>query len=179
MGEWKEDMLNRIEIKSRIVNALYKLHKEDKCLFTRNNGRGLSERCIVFRFAHYLQSQINDYFVDCDFNSSFDFNKPVRGKLILNSDGQTATKRFIDIIVHKRTDNNLENLACFEIKKWNNSNKKSINKDLNNLVILTGNCGHKYGFHIILGKTIEKTTFKIYMNGHLSDIQTWGDFHNE
>jgi hypothetical protein len=167
------------EIKRKIIYALSKLYLDDACLFTRNEGRGLSERCIVFRFAHYLQYEIKDYFVDCDFNSSYYKNQQVSGKRIKDVGDKTATKRFIDIIVHKRTGNNLENLACFEIKKWNNSNKKSINKDLNNLVILTGNYGCKYGFHIIFGKTINKTTIRIVKNSNVGDILTWREFQNE
>jgi len=181
MSEWKENMQNWTEIKWKIVNALNKLYREDECLFTRNNGRGLAERCIVFRFAHDLQNEFDDYSVDCDFNSASVNSQDVSGKPITNSDGWTVTNRFIDIIIHKRTrEPNSNNLICFEIKKWDNRKRESIEKDKNNLRALT--CGYEYGyqycFHIIIGKTIDRTTIEIFERDGTECLLTWEDFRN-
>ena len=171
MSEWKE-------IKGKIIRSLIKLYQDDECLFTRNNGRCLAERCIVFRFAHYLQNEFNDYFVDCDFNSASVDNKPVSGKPITNPDGQLITKRFIDIIIHKRSLGINSNLICFEIKKWTNHNTINIEKDKNNLRVLTSEYGYQYGFHITLGKEISKTTITIFERCQTERLLEWEAFKN-
>ena len=164
-------------IKDYIKPVLDKLYENDAILFENN----LCERCIVFRFAYYLQNKFdndhdNDYFVDCDYNSSTYFDKEEgklkrrNGKPIPNSDQGKAEikKRFIDIIVHKRSANNSKNrpdLICFEIKKWNNFTKKKVEKDRNNLKVLTSQYGYKYGFHLIFGKVKDNVRVEIFKNG--------------
>ena len=130
------------DFKCIIVHALKKLYDKDHLLFERNNGIGLSERCIVFRFAHYLQQELDQsnmfsgYIVDCDFNSSSVNGQEQPGKEIPQEDG-TNKKRFIDIIVHQRTTDENKDLICFEIKKWNNTSSKAVKKDIQNLQVLT------------------------------------------
>ena len=153
------------EIKSKIKECLEKLYQTDSLLFKRNKGKGLCERCIAFRFALYLQEKFPAYFVDCDFNSALVNGRQISGKPIPESDGRTPTKRFIDIIVHKRTAETDTDFICFEIKKWNNSKEDSIDKDKNNLKVLTSKYGYEYGFHLILGKTLKETKWEIFQNG--------------
>lgn len=170
----RESSLN--EIKELIKECLEQLYKEDGLLFNRNNRRGICERCLVFRFAHYLQNKLNDFFVDCDFNSSFegliDQNGRVyqvterAGKQIQNEEG-TVTKRFVDIIVHKRIFDGNNNFICFEIKKWNNRSQRDINKDTNNLKRLTSDYRYKYGFYLTLGDTKENSHWEIFQNGRV------------
>lgn len=155
-----------VEIKDKIKKCLEKLYEKDAELFNRNDGKGLCERCLVFRFALYLQEAFRNYFVDCDFNSAQINGQPVSGKPITNSDG-TATKRFVDIIVHKRTFNHNNDFICFEIKKWNNHNSKASKKDKNNLNVLTSEYGYRYGFYLILGKNIEETKWAVFQNGRI------------
>lgn len=153
------------DIKTIVRNCLDKLYNDDSILFERNNRKGVCERSLVFRFAYYLQLKFKDYYVDCDFNSSYNGNKDRNGKPIRNKDG-TYTKRFIDIIIHKRDKDN--NLVCFEIKKWNNVNKENIKKDKSNLRYLTTKYGYKYGFHIIIhNKYQTKTKCSIFKNGEV------------
>lgn len=152
-------------INSKIINCLNKLYTEDKILFLRNKEQGLCERCLVFRFAHYLQDEFEEYFVDCDFNSSSINGTERSQKTIRNQNGSGSKKRFIDIIVHKRTLNSNDDFICFEIKKWNNQKKKDFKKDENNLKILTSDYGYKYGFHLIFGKNQDETKLDIWQNG--------------
>jgi len=161
-------------IKALVKRCLNNLYTTDGFILTRNKGKGVCERSIVFRFAHYLQNRIPNYFVDCDFNSSFqDVIDPQgnilaqerQGKPIPSEDG-TVTKRFVDIIVHKRDYNTRNDLICFEIKKWNNTNKNDINKDRNNLRVLTSQYGYIYGFHISIHKQKAKTKWTIFRNGN-------------
>jgi len=156
-----------------VKECLSQLYTEDRFILDRNNGKGVCERSIVFRFAHYLQNEIPDYFVDCDFNSSFEYYVDSRGnpagserhgKPIQNKDG-SVTNRFVDIIVHKRDYRIQNDLICFEIKKWNNTNREEINKDKNNLRVLTSQYGYIYGFHISIHKVKTKTKWTIFGEG--------------
>lgn len=161
------------EIKNLVKETISQLYEIDYFLFERNMRKGVCERSIVFRFAHYLQIKIPDFFVDCDFNSSFEgyinpdgqvIGRERQGKLIENLDG-TVTKRFVDIIVHKRDFRTINDFICFEIKKWNNTNVDDIRKDINNLRVLTSKYGYIYGFHISFHREKEKTKWTIFQNG--------------
>jgi len=148
------------EIKGLVKECLGQLYAEEGGILKRNNGRGVCERSIVFRFAHYLQNKLSpDYFVDCDFNSSFERGRAIRGKPIGNVD------RFVDIIVHKRDSHPQNDLICLEIKKWNNTSRTAINKDENNLRVLTYEYRYKYGFHISIHKVKTKTRWTIFEDG--------------
>lgn len=162
--------MNLEQIKNNIKKCLEKLYGVDLDLFNRNKDKGLCERCMVFRFAHYLQNVFCDYFVDCDFNSSVVNGQRMSGKPITGSNGGKTKKRFIDIIIHKRMAENNSDFICFEIKKWNNCNQKvkgvkSSAKDKNNLCVLTKEYGYKYGFYLIFGKTKPETRWTIFQNG--------------
>jgi len=153
------------KIKEVIRCCLRQLYYKDHILFQRNKGKGLCERCIVFRFGLYLQEALPAFFVDCDFNSASVGRREVHGKPIENQDGRTTTNRYVDIIVHGRTGNPRDDFICFEIKKWNNYNNSAFKKDVNNLGILTDRYGYKYGFYLILGKILSKTKWIIFQNG--------------
>lgn len=172
------------EIKGVVKTCLSQLYDKDAELFTRNGGKGLSERCMVFRFAHYLQTELADFFVDCDFNSSYHGHyengifvwEQRDGKPIENADGMT-TYRFVDIIIHKRSkfENNQPNLSdflCFEIKKWNNGNKAQIDKDKNNLHAMTSVYGYVYGFFINFGQTKDSSRWTIFQRGQEIESNT-------
>ena len=178
----KQVMLEKIL--SIIDRCLGQLYEKDSELFEGNEGRGISERGIVFRFAYYLQLEINKnypgYFVDCDFNSSalMDKNRNPNeesGKSIPDLEDTKKkhfnkyTKRFIDIIIHKRNTKREDNLFCFEVKKWNCYGKKckdAKKKDTNNLKYLTlPKYDYKYGFHLILGRHKQDAKCNIFKNG--------------
>ena len=154
------------EIKESVKKCLDKTYSDDIILFERNRRKGLSERCIVFRFAHYLQNELHGWFVDCDFNSSSINNHERSGKPIVGDSGR-ITKRFIDIIVHKRDFRQENDFLCFEIKKWNNYSRSQQKKDLNNLKRLTTDYGYNYGFYIILGKERGSAKWMIFKNGQI------------
>jgi hypothetical protein len=153
------------EITELVKECLSQLYAEEGRIFERNNGDGVCERAIVFRFAHYLQNKIGThYFVDCDFNASYERGRQIHGKPIANAGGSTK-ERFVDIIVHKRDSIPQNDLICFEIKKWNNWNKKEINKDKNNLRVLTSQYSYLYGFHLSIHKVQTKTKWIIFEHG--------------
>jgi len=146
-------------------------------LFNNNNWNWLAERCIVFRFAFYLQKYFNKYryYVDCDYNSSLELNQKENGSYYRKNKAWkeincrdenwnlVSVKRFIDIIVHKRISRETD-LICFEIKKWNNQWLEEMKKDENNLRVLTSDYWYKYGFHLIFWKNRE--TCKVYIYRH-------------
>ena len=66
--------------------------------------------------------------------------------------------RFVDIIIHKRDSDPQNDLICFEIKKWNNYDAEEIEKDKNNLNVLTSQFGYNYGFQMTIHKVKTKTT---------------------
>jgi len=174
-----------------IKSALEILYDQDQVLFAGN----LSERCIAFRFAHYLQNVLDatkdssEYFVDCDYNSSVIYNKEtdeyerVQGKkiqdILINRDEgvegeKKSTGRFIDIIVHRRSYNkNAEEWSdffCIELKKWNNITDDGVAKDSNNLAQLTSFFGYEFGYHLILGEDKKDTKIKVFTNGDVGDL---------
>jgi len=165
--EWDEiELIKYIDI---IKICLDELYSKEKFLFDNN----LCERCLVFRFAYYLQIILNKeyfadgYFVDCDYNSSCYYDKGSGeskrkgGKIIPNQKSGKIKKRFIDIIVHKRDRESDSNLICFEIKKWNNCAVEAMKKDENNLVVLTSQYGYSFGFYLIFGKA--EKDLKLYV----------------
>lgn len=160
-----------------IKPTLQTLYEEDASLFTNN----LSERCIAFRFAHYLQNRFDELgqyevFVDCDYNSHLKFEngewRRGHGKPIADREGVGVTGRFVDIIVHQRKENvdpeHPSDLICFELKKWNNQIDKRNDKDRNNLERLTTDFGYRFGFHVIFGETKEDVLVEIFSAGQSS-----------
>ncbi len=169
MREWNS-------IKANLIKSINELYYLDEDIFSRNKGQGIAERGIVFRLAYYLQQKYNtDYFVDCDFNSTYLNGKQTHGKPIPTPEGNLI-KRFVDIIIHQRDEIPEHNLICFEIKKWNNFKKELNGKDRNNLIFLTNSYGYKYGFYIILGKEISEVKIEIYDFNGLNSSKTWEQF---
>lgn len=160
------------EIKDLVKRCLDKVYLEEGRIFEKNNGRGVCERMIVFRFAYYLQSEFLDpqsklqnWFVDCDYNSSFENGQERSGKQVVGPH-ESPKNSFPDVIVHKRM-NDGSDLICFEIKKWNNYDKEGIKKDENNLAYMTSDSGYNYvyGFYIKIHKQREKTKMTIFESG--------------
>ncbi|MEZ5358848.1 MAG: hypothetical protein R3F48_08445 [Candidatus Zixiibacteriota bacterium] len=158
------------EIVKRCLSTLY---EADSFLFERNGIRGVCERCLVFRFAHYLQNELPEFYVDCDFNSSAVVEKSTSGQLvvaerprkeIINPDG-TITGRFIDIIVHKRDYETMNDYICFEFKKWNNRKREDLEKDINNLKQLTSRYHYRFGLLLTFGEVLDKTKWTIFSSG--------------
>ena len=157
------------EIINFINLRLDELYERDAILFERD----LCERCLGFRFAHYLQSNLDNFNVDCDYNRSHKYEPnpdgtvsivAIKGKFDIDEKGM-----YIDIIVHERAgfEGGIENgFICFELKKSNNYDRA---KDISKLMLLTRfdkhGYGYKYGFHLILGRNREEVEIHVYQNG--------------
>lgn len=155
-----------------INNILDTLYQSESILFEKD----LCERSLVFRFSYHLQKYFEPfwYYVDCDYNSSYFFDeatwkrKGQKGKPIQDLDTGEITGRFVDIIVHKRLlpwewqDSRISDLICFECKKWNNKTRTWMNKDINNLRVLSHNYWYDYWFHLIFWKQRDQCKIYIY-----------------
>jgi len=157
--------------KSLVMKCLTTLYEQDSYLFERNSGEGVCERCLVFRFAYHLQNDIEDYYVDCDYNSSSGSTTNADGEVlnterigkVIRNEGGTNTRRFVDIIVHERNYNAHNDYICFEVKKWNS--REDTKEDLNKLKRLTSDYNYLFGFHLILGRTLKETQWRIFRGG--------------
>ncbi len=162
------------EITDVIKKCLIELYSADAFLFGKNDGRAIHENCLVFRFAHYLQNELDGlFYVDHDFNSSFEYITDENGnyefrersaKKFVDSQGQERDC-LVDIIVHERNYDGENDFICFEFKKWNSTDADSFKKDEAKLKYLTSTYGYKYGFHIIFGNQEDNTRWKVYSNG--------------
>ena len=152
--------------KKIIAACLSELHNKDGALFERN----LCERCLVFRFASYLQKYFESAYVDCDYNASAKWDSTsnswvsLSGKSIFDRNN-IVHKRFVDIIVHKRLEGDSPDIICFEVKKWNSIKKEGFIKDKYNLIDLTTRFGYEYGFHLVFGETLGNTYLSVFANG--------------
>ena len=144
-------------VKTKVKSALDDLYNETNFDFLIE--KGLCERCLNHRFAVSLEKQdFVGYFIDCEYNRS-----SVGLKAVSNNRGN-----YIDILITKRDHNPINDLACFETKKWNNYQNRK--KDRENWQILTDgiNYNHKIGFYIIYGNTRGKVRVEIYRHGQLT-----------
>lgn len=177
---------NLQNIKQKIRNCLSELYTKDTFLFERNNGEGVGERCITFRFAMYLQGKFHNYYVDVEYDNSMTYslgeNGSVRdrnenkGKPMRDSNG-IEHNRIPDIIIHKRDLALSNDYLCFELKKWNRIKEEDVKKDYDVLKDLTSNYGHAFGFHIIFGKEKKETKWTIFQYGGILEdkVQVFRD----
>lgn len=150
-------------LQSNIAKAFDLVYKNDKFLIEN----GLCERCIMFRFAHYLANLYPDYDVDCEYNRHKDnVKKIIEDKNI-----------FPDIIIHKRgTDSG--NFAVIELKNKANISNDGRMTDKAKLQALTKsnndgekdslyNYGYKFGLAIEVRENLQETmnSIVVYRQG--------------
>ena len=153
------------QVIKNIKDTIQKFYSLDKDLIDKN----LCERCLVHRFAFYLQLKFENMYVDCEFNKSF-YGNEVHSKILSNLNGN-----YVDILIHKRDNVFGHNFICFEVKK--KKNKKDREKDRENLEKLTKidwyqdtnikSFNYLYGFYFIIGKTIYESELFLYKDGNL------------
>ena len=115
------------EIEIRVSNALELLSKADFYLLEK----GLNECSINHMLAYHLQSQFQEWHVDCEYNKNWDKIKKVDlPKDKVDWTDTEAKSVFPDIIVHRRGGNG-PNLLVIEVKK--SSNKSDRRHDYNKL----------------------------------------------
>lgn len=132
------------DIKNLIKKTCTKFIKNEKYLLENN----LNERTITHKLAEYLQAELPNWNIDCEYNRDYDKVKIIRfGRLkprkVLNNDTEGRTV-FPDIIVHQRGTQN--NLIAIEVKKNNSSVLDR--DDLDKIEGYLYDLNYKYGFFI-------------------------------
>ncbi len=146
-------------LEEKIKSAILKLYDEDKYLLNEN----VNERSISYRLAMYLQTEFNDWDVDCEYNRNIresDLIKRLSHSCLIGETTNTADLRattvYPDIIIHHRgTD---DNLIVIEMKKHPSSTYLD-NKDKIKLKGYRDELHYKYGLFLKLYKDY-KTTLK-------------------
>lgn len=109
------------EVRQRLLAALAELVERDSVLFTND----LSERCIAFRLAMYLQFVFPDYSIDAEYNRKGADPKtlqlPPECANYQTNDG--APLVVPDIIVHRRGPEG-PNILVLELKKTTNRSSR-------------------------------------------------------
>jgi len=124
--------MNINELKKLIKDSLDDLYDKDNYLIINDLG----ERCIVHRFALYLENRFlnnQGYYIDCEYNKAYSDNGGIETKKVISENGNA-----IDIVATKRNNNPEDDLFCFEIKKWNNNDSEGARRDKDKLMVLTG-----------------------------------------
>lgn len=124
------------------VNMAFELlYSNDKYLIDHQ----VNERSIVFRFAPYLQSELEKtnkykkYNLDCEFNRNMDDPKFIH-------EGEPGV--YPDLIIHRRGNNN-NNLLIIEFKTYWNDNTAEDESKIREFVNLDRSYKYKYGFSVV------------------------------
>lgn len=108
----QEDYLRGRPPGEAVIFALRKLLTTDRKLLEID----ANERSITFRFAMHLQSQLQDWEVDCEFNrDGVEPKKLGHLELYPDSEDEEAKTVFPDVIAHRRGSK--ENFLVVEFKK--------------------------------------------------------------
>jgi hypothetical protein len=127
-----------------VLNALRTLLLHDAFLLEID----ANERSIAYRLAMYLQLQLPDFHVDCEYNRDGIDPKKIQHLGLYPDDEDTeARTAFPDIIAHKR--GTVENYLAIELKKSTNSTQRAI--DYAKLRGYKKNLGFQFALFIELG----------------------------
>ena len=131
-----------------VIRALRRLMKDDAYLLAFD----ANERSITFRFAMYLQAELPEWHVDCEFNRNGVDPKKLKS-LELNPDSEDEDARtvFPDVIVHRRGTR--ENFLVVEFKKSTSSVKRSI--DLCKLKVYKSDLKYEHALFIEIGTDVK------------------------
>lgn len=161
-------MAGKEVIADKIKDCVDALYSEDQYLFELK----VCERCLMFRLAHYLQNEFDDYFVDCEFNKmGFEGHKS-QSKVEPTADEGKLKNMFVDIIIHKRNSRTMGNIACIELKRT----KRYMENDIERLKNMTRKggfrfegkdyiYGYDFGFFIYFPKDKNKSEIRLFENG--------------
>ena len=130
------------EIENIIKKSMKELYSKDKILFNDN----VSERWLVYNFAKYFEKNLKKTQYE-NLNIDIEYNRSLKG---LKSIGEQRTS-YPDLILHQRESND-NNIVVIEFKKWNNKNKKTIERDRNKLRLFKSEFAYKIALLIIFEK---------------------------
>ena len=126
-----------------------------------------NERSITHKLAEYLQRDITDWNVDCEYNRLGTAIKRLPAPEAIGSDDEDGRTIFPDIIVHRR--NKRENLLVIEVKKSSNTRGGDEEK-LIGLTRDSGDYGYTTGLHLIFDcESCRLSGLTAYANGAVDE----------
>lgn len=152
-------------LKQLIRESLIELYKHDSSLIEhehikKGDKNYVSERAIVFRFAHYMQNLINEkeiysdlrqFHLDCEYNRNLNDVKGLENNCIP------------DVIIHKRGETK-SNICVIECKTHWNTDNDNDDSDIDKLKKFTSSdydYKYKFGFFLkFLENSSEITIFE-------------------
>ncbi|MEG0094290.1 MAG: hypothetical protein RR945_03520 [Erysipelotrichaceae bacterium] len=148
--------------------SFYQLYNYDHYLIFQDHVNGknhVSERAIVFRFAHYLQNIItrknilHELSIDCEYNRNGYDPKYISG----------FGNAIPDLIIHKRGSNK-KNFLIMEFKTyWNQNNVNDIAK-IQGFMDQSGKYKYKYGIFFFLGESTKESYMDMYHENKCNHI---------
>ncbi len=167
----KDNLLNQSTLLTLINTSLSELYAQDYYLIdnTPMNGESdgkhyVGERAIVFRFAHYLLSNIEKMDVDSDLSLDCEYNRNGCLSKALPSFPQGVIP---DVIIHKRGSND-KNVLVMEFKThWNDKQENDEDK----IIELTDQQGvykYAYGMTVLIGR--DEPIIKLFVDGKEIEI---------
>ena len=156
-------------LKELIKESLIEVYKNDYHLIRnqplssegKDEYHHVGERSIVFRFAHYLQNNIDkdgtfkEYDLDCEYNRN-----GARTKQLPSFPNGT----YPDVILHKRGRNN-GNILIMEFKSYWNRDQGKDRIKIQQFTSQTGKYKFLYGATVLIGETPEKVIINGFIDG--------------
>ena len=161
-----DNLLNQSTLISLIHSSLAELYSKDHYLIdnTPMNGEAdgkhyVGERAIVFRFAHYLLSNIEKMNVDPDLSLDCEYNR----NGCLNKALPSFPRGVIpDVIIHKRGSND-KNVLVMEFKTYWNDKQENDEEKIKELTDQQGKYKYAYGMTVLIGS--DKPKINLFVEG--------------
>ncbi len=163
----KTDLYNKEILIGLVEESLQDLYDKDMHLIDNapmnrevEGKHYVGERAIVFRFAHYLLSNIEKMDVDPDLSLDCEYNRNGCMNKALPSFPQGVIP---DVIIHKRGSND-KNVLVMEFKThWNDKQEKDEDKIIE-LTDQRGEYRYSCGMTVLIGR--DEATIKLYVDGN-------------
>lgn len=163
----QDSLYNKENLISLINSSLEELYKKDHYLIDnspmdwddKDGKHYVGERAIVFRFAHYLLSNIEKMGVDPDLSLDCEYNRNGCMNKALPSFPQGVIP---DVIIHKRGSND-KNVLVMEFKTYWNKNQEHDENKIRELTDQQGKYKYAYGMTVLIGS--DKPIVKLFEDG--------------
>jgi hypothetical protein len=140
-------------VEAKVKRALGKLFTHDLFLLQSD----VNERSLSHKLAEYLQSEFEDWNVDCEYNRrGFDPKRLNLGVEQVRTDDTQGRTVYPDIVVHRR--NSEDSLLVIEIKK--STNRDDGESDRDKLRAFKAQLGYRYALFIRLRTATETPAFE-------------------
>lgn len=149
----QNNLFNKETLISLIIDSLKELYDKDYYLInncpmdTETDGKHyVGERAIVFRFAHYLLSNIEKMDIDPELSLDCEYNRSGWREKILPSFPNGVIP---DVIVHHRGYDD-KNVLVMEFKTYWNDNQKDDENKIQEMTDKQGKYKYAYGITVLI-----------------------------